>query len=319
MSSARLIGLLTIFITSVFWGLSFVSLKITIAVIPPMTLALLRFLIACVVLFLVLKRVEPDSRLLKQDIPLMALSGMLGVTAYYYFQNNGVTLTTASAASMILAVIPILTILGDFLIFKAKLSLVKCLSVLLSVGGVYIIVASPEQQSSQGLLGNILMLGAALSWVGYTMMTKPLTTRYSGLAVVTYQTLFGTLFLVPFVFFESFSWQVIDVGILLHLLYLGVICSALANYFYVSAMDVLGISSVSLFINLIPVVSVLGGVVVLHEAVSGLQMLGGCVIVLAVFISNCNIGRQQDAVARDTVINSTTAQECEAECIHNDL
>ncbi len=71
-------GLLAIICTAVVWGLSFISIKITVAVIPPMTLALFRFLIASVVLFLVLKKVEPAARLAKQDIPLMVLSGMLG-------------------------------------------------------------------------------------------------------------------------------------------------------------------------------------------------------------------------------------------------
>ncbi|MDR3588336.1 MAG: DMT family transporter [Negativicutes bacterium] len=290
MNRTRLFGLLAVFSTSVFWGLSFVSIKITVAVIPPMTLALLRFILASAVLAILLKTTEPHSRLLKQDIPLMAVSGLLGVTAYYYFQNTGVKLTTVATASMVLASIPILTVLGELLVYKAKLSWAKAVSVVLSILGVYLIVVTPEETSPEGILGSLFMLGAAVSWVAYTFVTRPLTARYSQLAVVTYQTLFGTAALVPFTFFEAFAWQSIDFPILLHLLYLGLFCSALANVFYVYAMGVLGISSVALFINLIPVISVLGGYVILQESVSSLQILGGAIILLSVYITNRKSG-----------------------------
>jgi len=279
-------GLSAIIFTTILWGLSFVSIKITVAVIPPMTLALLRFLIASGILLFLLKKVEPSARLNRKDIPSMAVSGLLGVTAYYYFQNNGVKMTTASAASMIIAIIPILTLIGDFLIFKTKLSLVKMLSVILSLGGVYLIVSAAPPGSQDSLIGNLFMLGSALSWVAYTLITRPLSARYSQLAVVTYQTLFGTLALIPFVFFETWEWQLVNDLVILHLIYLGVFCSALANYLYVYAMGELGVSRVSVFINFIPVVSVLSGLAFLHETVSELQILGGIVILFSVYLVN---------------------------------
>ncbi len=286
MNRSRVMGLLAISSTSVFWGLSFVSIKITVAVIPPMTLALLRFIIASATLVVVLKKVEPETRLMRKDIPLMALSGLLGVTAYYYFQNTGIKLTTASAASMILASIPILTIVGEFVAFKAKLSLMNIFSVILSIGGVYLVVAFSQQNSPESLLGDLFMIGAAIAWVIYTLITRPLSIRYSQLAVVTYQFLFGTVALIPFTFFESWQWQAIDSLIILHLLYLGLFCSALANYLYVYAMGILGVSSASFFINLIPVIAVFSGFVVLQEQVSSLQILGGAVILCSVYFAN---------------------------------
>ncbi|MBU2699317.1 drug/metabolite transporter (DMT)-like permease [Sporomusaceae bacterium BoRhaA] len=282
-------GLLAIFCTTVLWGLSFVSIKVTVAVIPPMTLAFLRFLIASVILLFLLKRMEPDTRLARVDMPLMALSGLLGITAFNNFQNIGIKMTTASSASMIIAAIPMFTVVGEFLIFKTRLSLLKIISVILSVGGVYCIVAFSQQESTDGFLGNIFMVGAAVAWVAYTLITRPLSMRYSQLAVVTYQIIFGTLALIPFTFFESWEWQSVDCFIILHLIYLGFFCSALANYLYVYAKGVLGVSSVSFFINLIPVISVIGGFTILQEPVSKLQMLGGAIILFSVYIANRNV------------------------------
>ena len=288
MNRSHMLGLIAIFSTSVFWGLSFVSIKITVAVLPPMTLALFRFIIASATLMIILKKLEPDTRLLRGDVPVMAVSGLLGVTAYYYFQNTGVKLTTASAASMILASIPILTVVGEFLLFKTKLSVMKIISVILSVGGVYFVAAFSQQESVDSLLGNLFMIGAAITWVAYTLITRPLSERYSQLAIVTYQFLFGTAALIPFSFFESWQWQAIDSVIIFHLIYLGLFCSALANYLYVYAMGILGVSSAALFINVIPVVAVFSGFIILQEQVNVWQILGGTAILFSVYLANCD-------------------------------
>ncbi|BBB92635.1 MAG TPA: DMT family transporter [Methylomusa anaerophila] len=296
MYQSYVMGLVAIFCTAVVWGLSFISIKITVAVIPPMTLALLRFIIASAILVLVLKKVEPATRLAKRDVPFIALSGVLGVTIFYSFQNIGIKLTTASAASMIIASIPIFTIVGEFLVFKTKLSLIKICSVILSIVGVYLIVATPQQASSENLVGILFMLGATVSWVIYMLITRPLSEKYSQLAVVTHQVIFGTLALIPFSFFETWQWEAVNYPIILHLLYLGIICSALANYLYVYAMNILGVSNVSLFVNFIPVVSVIGGFTILQEPVSTMQMLGGAIILLSVYLANRKIEKSEEEV-----------------------
>lgn len=298
MNHSNFMALLAIFCTAIVWGLSFISIKITVAVIPPMTLALLRFIIASVFLFLVLKKMEPDTRLAKKDIPSTALSGLLGVTAFYSLQNIGIKLTTASAASMIIAAIPIFTIVGEFVAFKNRLSLMKTFSVILSIIGVYLIVATQQENSSIGFEGNLFMLGAAIAWVIYTLITKPLTEKYSQLSVVTYQIIFGTLALIPFSLFETWELKALNYSIIFHLVYLGVICSALANYLYVYAMNILGVGNVSLFVNFIPVVSVIGGFSILQEPLNKLQILGGIIVLLSVFITNHKIVKSKQSITK---------------------
>lgn len=285
MPHPRILGIMALLFTMVLWGLSFISIKISVAVIPPMTLALLRFSIASILLYGVLRYKEPTTRLAKKDMPLMAIAGIIGVTAYFFFENNGVKLTTASAASLIIATIPILTIVGDCLVFKTKLTMVKIVAVLLSIGGIILIMHSSLTDIAGSMTGNLFMIGAAFSWVIYSLATRPLNERYSQLAVVTYQTLFGTATLLPFALLEAGQWQPISGTVLLHVAYLGIFCSAIGYYLYVYALDILGISSVSLFINLIPVVAVAGGFFLLHETITGLQLIGGTIILASVWIA----------------------------------
>jgi drug/metabolite transporter (DMT)-like permease len=103
---------------------------------------------------------------------------------------------------------------------------------------------------------------------------------------VTYQTIFGTLCLVPFSLLEMGNWQPVSTTVLLNVAFLGVFCSALGYYLYVYALKSLGIGVVSLFINLIPVVTVISSYFILGETVSAAQMAGGGLIVISVYLAS---------------------------------
>ncbi len=267
------------------WGLSFLSIKITVAVFPPMTLALLRFIMASVLLFGVLKLREPETKLDFKDLPLFIPAGVIGITLYFFFENNGVKIITASAASIIIATIPILTLVADALILKNRLTGKKIISVFLSMIGVCLVVGVDIRWSDSGL-GYLMMLGAAISWVIYTIITKPLFKKYSQLAIVFYQTVIGTIALIPFALLEKTDWNQVSITIVLNLFFLGVCCSALGYYVYAYALDKLGANLSALFLNFIPVVAVVASCFILKERLSFLQILGGVIVISAVTIVN---------------------------------
>lgn len=274
---------LAIILASVLWGLSFLSIKIAVTVIPPMTLALIRFSMASCILVAVLKFVEPQTRLKFEDFPLMATAGVIGVTLYFYFENNGVKLTTASTSSIIISTIPVFSLAADAIFFKNHLNIVKILSVVLSIAGVYLVVGNDITSFTSGFgLGYIMMFGAAVAWVIYAIITKPLCKRYSQIAIVTYQTVFGTIAFIPFALFENTPWHLVSLNIMLNIVYLAVFCSALGYFLYVYSLEKLGMSTSSLYINLIPVIAVAASYVILDEKINLNQIIGGVLVILAV-------------------------------------
>lgn len=290
MANKHVLPYLAVSFVMLVWGLSFLSIKVTVSVLGPMTLALSRFLIASVILYILLKIKEPKSRLEKQNILLMAVSGIIGITLYFFFENNGVEMTTASTASIIIGAIPMLTALADHFFCGNKLNLPKAAGVFLSFAGVYLIVRESGSLdfSSANFKGNLMMFGAAVSWVFYSLLTRPLGGRYSKLAITTYQTLFGTAAILPFALMEKANWSGVNLNIIANVAFLGILCSAAGYYFYVYAMGELGVSISSLFINFIPVVTVVSSYFILDEKITSLQMMGGAVIIASVYMADVN-------------------------------
>jgi len=303
MIERRKSALLSIIACVLVWGFSFISIKESLPVFPPMTLGAVRFTIAIAVLFL-MYRLSPDwrsaNKAIKQDLPLLIGSGMSGVTFYFFFENNGVARVTASEASIITASIPVITMIADWLMAKAsfrvshnntpyehtpQLGWKAWLGAFISIAGVAL-VAGVSFSLSGSISGYVYMGGAALCWVGYSLLTRPLFYRKrSRLYIVFWQNFFGFLGLLPFAVLEYKSWGEPTLPVMLHVIFLALGCSALGYWLYAHAMETLGVSTTAVFINLIPVVTVIAGFIVLHERLTLLQGAGAALVLAGVYLT----------------------------------
>jgi drug/metabolite transporter (DMT)-like permease len=287
-SRIKLLATLSICATIFFWGTSSSSIKTALRDFPPFTLAFLRFIIASSILYIIYKKREEKTKIDRKDFYRMALCGFVGVTLYFIFENSAINLTSASNASLLLATIPVLTILFDRFVYKTKFPIINWVGTILSMIGVYFVIAGSSKLSfgSDTIIGNLLMLGASLCWVIYAVLQKPFKDKYSGLAIVTYQNIFGTIFLFPFALGEYKSWGPVSVTGILNVFYLAIFCSALGYFLYIFALNNLGITTTNVYINLLPVVGAVTAYIILKDTFNFTMILGALVIVVGIIIVN---------------------------------
>ena len=276
-----------------FWGFSFISIKVTVAVFPPMSLGMLRFAIALVFLFFIKRKLAPEEKLRRKDIPLLFGAGVCGVTLYFFCENNGVALVTASEASIAIGAIPVLIMIADWLSGKImknthndfpRLGPRQWIAAFISVAGVWL-VAGVSFALSGSALGYIYMAGAALSWTAYSLLTRPLFSRCSRIYIVFWQSLAGFICFIPFSIMEFSRWGKPEMPVIFHLVFLGICCSALGYWFYSRSLKVLGMSVSAVFINLIPLITVIFGFFVMHDRLTLLQWLGAALVIGGVYLS----------------------------------
>lgn len=282
----------------VLWGLSFVSSKAVLNTgFPPLTMAFVRFVIASIILLPLRRRLAPEVKLLelrKRDRLFLFLSGLVGVTIYFFFETRGIKLTSASNAALIIAAIPVLTVLAEYLFFRTSIAWYQGLGIGLSIVGVYFIVQRSPAHFPNALVGNLFMMGACLSWVAYILLSRNLHGGIGGLSLTAYQALVGAVTLLPLALSEYRSWQAGSLAVWLNILYLGVFCSTLGYFFYLYALSRLGPIVISSFINLIPLVGAFGGLFILGEKLSLVQLIGGLVVIAGVFMVNLRRGERKD-------------------------
>ena len=270
---------------AVIWGLSFLSTKVAVAAIPPMTLTLAQFGIACLALPPIALLAGEDLRVPPRDMPVLALAGILGITLFYYCQNNGVLKLSASESALIIATVPIVSVIADRVFLGTRLSGRVYAGSLLSFAGVALIVAQPAAASPSSLKGYLYMFGAVLAWVAYSFATLRVAGRHGRLSVTFWQCLYGTLSCLPFALWESAAWRRPAPVVVLNVLYLGLMCSVVAFALFVAAIDHIGVGKASLFINLIPAVAVVAGYFILGDRLGRLQLAGGALVLGGVYFA----------------------------------
>jgi len=269
------------------WGLSFIASKYALNVgFTPMQLALWRYILAAAVLVPALFAKEKKMCLSRHDIVPFILSSLFGITLYYFFEYQGIKRTSAVNASLILAAIPILTLMVDTVAMKKRLRPRQAGGAILSLLGVYMVVRYGGGQGETSLIGDLLVVGASIVWVGYIFVSRKLRDCHTSLSMNAWQAVFALPTLIPLALMEKGDWQPIPLGGWLAMAGLALICSALCYFLYGSALSHLSPVAISIFINLIPLVTILGGVAFLKETVTLLQMAGGLAIVASIFLVN---------------------------------
>ena len=278
-------GYASISLVCVFWGISFISTKICFQWFTPFSLAATRFVMASIILFIAVKLKEKSVRAERGDYKKLFFAGFTGVFLYFTFENVGLKFLPASLASILLSVIPAFAAIVDRIALKVPLTKGKLTSIALSILGVTLVVGFNVEADPQSLaIGSVLMILSALSWVVYSYMTAPLQAKYSSLTISFYQTFFGAICFCLFLPFNPVNLEGFNAQGLVNLLFLGIICSALCYILYNYAIRHLQVIVCSIFINIMPIVTIIASMFILGERITALQVVGTILIISAVFL-----------------------------------
>lgn len=295
----RLYPLMALLFSIVVWGISFINTKVLLQEMSPVTIALFRQLPALVTL-LVLMRVNGESfRLSRRDWMLFPVATLFGIVLYMVFENSGLQYTSASTASMLVAAIPVLVLLIESFTDRRPLKAQSLGFILASVVGVYFVLfeTGVPDLSTSSFKGNLYVFLAMLSWIVYTFLNKRLGARHSSLKMTTMQTLFAVPMFFAFAVPAIPGWRIPSGGAMLHLLFLGIFCSALAYMFYFIAIQKMGPVIPSAFLNLLPLVTILTSGFVLHERLTALQWFGAALIIASLMA--LSFSRSREAAAAE--------------------
>lgn len=135
---------------------------------------------------------------------------------------------------------------------------------------------------------------ANLCWVIYTLINEPLNHKYDKLNLLTIQVFYGTVVFVVVYMIQILTGQVelINVGkimanselVFFQLIYLSIMSTVVAYFLYNYALQKVGVTLSALFINVIPVATLLISVAVGHEALSFSKSIGCLLVVVAVYM-----------------------------------
>jgi drug/metabolite transporter (DMT)-like permease len=270
---------------SVIWGLAFVAIKQATFELSPVNLALLRWLIAGAC-FLVLVPIigKPKTRFERRDLPRLIVVAFSNVVGYHLSLYYGETTVSAGLAGLLTSLAPVFIVILSVPFLHEQAGVRVVFALFLAVFGTLVIsVGQVSLSNLSSFLGPAEVILAAAFYALLTVLGKPLVHRYGAPPTAIWAGLLGTAMLVPLLS-GSFVTQVDALSTTgwASVLYLSVLSTVLGYLLFYTLVSRGAVSRLSVQLYLAPIVSVVGGVLLLNEGFTVFTVAGGALLLLAV-------------------------------------
>lgn len=275
-------------ILGVVWGLAFVAIKRAILELSPVNLALLRWIVASAFflpLFPLMGR--PKTAFERRDLPRLLAFAFANVTGYHLSLYYSETTISAGLASLLSSFGPILIVVLSVLFLGEKVGRNVLLGLLFAVSGTFILsFESVGFGNSTSLFGPGEAVLAAVFYALYTVLGKPLVDKYGSRPVTIWAGLLGTVTMLPLLS-ASFINQAESMSIdgWISVLYLSLLGTVVGYLLFFALVGRDTVSRLSVQLYLIPIISVLGGALLLSETVTVSVVVGGAMMLVAVALA----------------------------------
>ncbi len=283
-TSGHLLALFTIII----WGTTFISTKILLSNFRPIEILFFRFILGLLVLYVICPH-KLKSTTRKQEFTFIA-AGLCGICLYYLLENIALTYTLTSNVGVIISSAPFFTALLTHIFIKGeeKLHINFFIGFAVAMTGIFLISFN-NSKFELNPTGDLLSLLAALIWSCYSVLTKKISCYGYNTILTTRRVFFyGILFMIPIMFMFDFQLELsrfVDPINLLNFMYLGIGASAICFVTWNLAVKILGTVKTSVYIYIVPVITIVSSILFLHEKITVMSVIGTVLTLIGLFLS----------------------------------
>lgn len=283
---------LSLILTMLFWGGTFIAGRILAKTVPPADAAFFRFVLAAVTLAFLARLIDGHLRLPPRDrIVGLLLLGLTGVFSYNICFFTGLKYIEAGRAALIIALNPMAITIGAVLLYGERLSPLQSIGLLTSLFGAILVITNgdPALLFDGGFgRGETAIIGCVISWAAYSLIGRSVLKSMTPLSAVFYSALFGSVMLFPATLLDGTlpvpgSYTAVD---WLSLLFLGIFGTAAGFTLYYRAITKIGAARSSVFINLVPLFSIVLAWIFLAETINISVLIGGIILMAGVYLTN---------------------------------
>ena len=283
-----LVGILCGLGAASIWGGMYVVSKVVLEIIPPFALVSIRLLLGALTLLIVLL-VRGFPKISRQQSLQVLGIGFVGYGISLSLQFLGTKMSTAANGSLVTSATPAFVLIFAWLLLRERITPLRLTSLVLATLGVIAVIDPRSARLNPELfLGNVALIGAAITWALYSVLVRKGTQNLEVLPFSLIAFLGGLPVTVPAGAWEAGTIGIGDVtlGVIGGILFLGVISTALAMVLWNTAFALVDASLASLTFFAQPVVGTLLGWLFLGEQVTPLFLLGGSLIGLGLVIAS---------------------------------
>lgn len=282
-------------IYAVIMGLSFLFVKISLNYSDPLNILAHRFSFAFIFLLILKLSKKVDINVSSSDFKSLLPISILYPTLFFTFQTFGLLNMSSSEAGIILATVPVFTLILAKIFLKEESTMLQKLFVILSVLGViYIMLNKGASSSSTNIKGIIFMILAAISLASYNVVARIKTKSFKTIDITYIMTFVGFIvFNIIAIInnsvngdFNNYINPLKNFNYIIAIFYLGILSSVITSLLSNYVLSKIDASKMSVFANLGTVITIFAGVIILKEDLFYYHIIGTIMIVAGVIGTN---------------------------------
>jgi drug/metabolite transporter (DMT)-like permease len=269
-------------LATLFWGLSFVGVRIALEGLTPFGLVWMRLGIGAAVLHALLGASGGKLLPARADLGRCALLGLL-VSVHLSLQAAAMELTTAVRAGWIVAFIPVVVALGARVFLDQRLSAGGWIGAAVATSGVLVLSSFRPAELAQAGRGDLLVFASCFTWAAYTLLSVAAIRRSGALAVTAFAMAIAVAPAAA-VALAVGSWHAApSVRAVVALAFLGALASGVAFWAFARSIQELGPQRTSALLYIQPFVTLAGSALMLSEPITPSAVAGGVLVLLGVW------------------------------------
>ena len=275
-------------LSMLFWGLSFVWFKIVVKWYEPITIIFLRLIISGALMMTFMLLTQSWQTVKRKHLKYFFLLSFTQPFCYFLGESFGLTLVSATIASVIIATIPLFSPIAAYFLVREKVTVHIIAGIVFSFAGILLMLINPDLSLNASPKGVLLLFVAVFAAVAYSVIIRKISHEYNPVTIITYQNMIGALYFLPlFLIFDFQHFITIKPTreLIMAMLQLAVFASTLAYVFYIIAIKGIGMIKANVFTNLIPVFTGIFSFFILDEQFTTIKVIGMVLVMFGVVIS----------------------------------
>jgi drug/metabolite transporter (DMT)-like permease len=289
LNNTKALRYLQILLAVIFWGTSFVATKTALLEIKPVTIIILRLILASALLSVIAIYTKRSFAINLKSHGWILILAMIA-TFHLWIQVTGLQYTTASNTGWIIGTAPIFMAILGLIFFKEKITLLQLAGILIAMFGLLLLIGNGNILNINLIedKGDLLVLGSAFTWGVYSMVNKKISLSYSPLMTILFLFIMMAIIIIPFNLNSETINSVLHLSLIgwTCILFLGIFCSGIAYVIWARALRDMESARVGAFLYLEPLITVFAAWFFLSEVITLIMIFSGLLITLGVFIVN---------------------------------
>lgn len=271
-----------------FWGFSFVFVKVVFKYVGPVTMIFFRLIAGAILLILIHMVTKKRIRIEKKDFLTFFLMGFTDPFLYFIGEAHGMQLVTPTQSSVLIGTIPVFSMFASMIVFKDRVSLFNIIGAFISFLGIVVFIGIKGIMEPGAVKGFLLIFLAVFSALINSLLVYKVGERYTSLTIITIQNFIGILLFLPLFYFREYRFldtSLFNSEFYLTMIFLSLFPSVISFIIYIDIQQKIGISRASSFTNLIPVITGISSFFILGTRFSSTEIFGVLLVISGLFMT----------------------------------